>query len=123
MHQEFGREERVGAEIRRELSLLIRDEVKDPRVGSPTIQEVRVSRDLSNAKVYFTVLDDDQAKPAGAALERAAAFLRRRLGDRIKLRTIPRLHFVYDKSVNEGMRLSALIDEAVAHDRESHGDD
>lgn len=123
MHHEFGREERVGAEMRRELAQLIRDEVNDPRIGNPTIQEVRVSRDLSQAKVYFTVLDEGQAKQTGRVLEKAAAFLRRRLGDRIKLRTIPQLHFVYDKSVNEGMRLEALIAQAVSHDRDGHGED
>jgi ribosome-binding factor A len=123
MHHEFGREERVGAEIRRELALLLREDVNDPRIGNPTIQEVRVGRDLSQAKVYFTVLDEGQAKQTGQALQKAAAFLRRRLGERLKLRTIPQLHFVYDKSVNEGMRLSALIEEAVSHDRQSHGED
>lgn len=121
--QEFGREERVGAEIQRELALLIRDEINDPRIANPTIQEVRVVRDLSRAKVFFTLFDEDQVKQTAQALNKAAAFLRRRLSDRLKIRSVPQLQFVYDKSVAEGARLSALIDQAVSHDRESHGDD
>lgn len=122
MH-EYGREERVGAEIRRELATLIRHEVNDPRVGNPTIQEVRVVRDLSRAKVFFTVFDEDSVKQTAQALNRAAAFLRRRLSDRLTLRSVPQLHFVYDKSVSEGARLSSLIENAVSHDRDTHQDD
>lgn len=121
MH-EFGREERVGAEMHRELALLLRDEVRDPRLGQVTIQEVRVVRDLSHAKVFFTVMDSAQAKATEAALNKASAFLRRRLAESMKnLRTIPRLAFVYDKSIEAGMRISSLIDKAVAKDQE-HGD-
>lgn len=115
--QEFGREERVGAEIHRELALLLRDEARDPRLARVTIQEVRVVRDLSHAKVYFTVLDPAQAKPTEGALNKAAAFLRRRLAETMNLRTVPRLAFVYDKSIETGMRLSSLIDQAVAKDQ------
>ncbi|HPE80710.1 MAG: 30S ribosome-binding factor RbfA [Sedimenticolaceae bacterium] len=119
--QEFGREERVGAEIRRELALLLRDEARDPRLSQVTIQEVRVVRDLSHAKVFFTVMDAAQAKDTERALNKAAAFLRRRLSDSMNLRTVPRLAFVYDKSIEAGLRLSSLIDQAVAKD-EGRGD-
>jgi ribosome-binding factor A len=118
--QEFGREERVGAEIRRELAGLLRDEVRDPRLSSVTIQEVRVARDLSHGKVFFTLLDVAQAKATEAALNKAAGFLRRRLGEKMMLRSVPRLAFVYDKSFETGMRLTSLIDRAVADD-EGHG--
>ena len=120
--QEFGREERVGTEIQRELALLIRNEINDPRIGTPTIQEVRVVRDLSRAKVFFTVLDEERIKQTTSALNKAASYLRRRLSERLSLRTVPQLVFVYDKSVTEGARLSALIESAVAHDRDTHGD-
>ena len=119
--QEYGREERVGAEIRRELALLLRDEVRDPRLSRVTIQEVRVVRDLSHAKVYFTVMDSAQAKATEGALNKAASFLRRRLAENMNLRLVPRLAFVYDKSIETGMRLSSLIDQAVAKDQ-GHGD-
>ena len=113
---EFGREERVGAELRRELAVLLRDEVRDPRLSKVTVQEVRAVRDLSHAKVYFTVMDAAQAKPTEAALNKAAAFLRRRLAETMNLRTVPRMAFVYDKSIETGNRLSSLIDQAVAKD-------
>jgi len=121
--QEFGREERVGAEIRRELAALIRDDIKDPRLGMVTIQEVRVSRDLAHAKVYYTVLDEERRKQTAAVLERAAGYLRHRLGELMTLRNVPQLHFTYDTSVAEGMRLSSLIDQAVARDRDRHQED
>lgn len=114
--QEFGREERVGAEMHRELALLLRDEVRDPRLARVTIQEVRVVRDLSHAKVFFTVMDPEQAKTTESALNKAAAFLRRRLAESMSLRIVPRLAFVYDKSIENGLRLSSLIDKAVAKD-------
>ena len=113
MH-DFERAERIGAEMQRELAALIRSEIKDPRLGMVTVQEVRVSRDLSHAKVFFTVLDDDKIKVSGEVLSHAAAFLRRRLGHQMKLRSVPRLHFTYDHSIEDGQRLSALIDQAVA---------
>ena len=116
MHHDFGREERVGAEIRRELARLLREEVRDPRLSRVTVQEVRVVRDLSHAKVYFTVMDPAQAKATETALNKAAAFLRRQLAETMNTRTVPRLAFVYDKSIETGMRLSSLIDQAVAKD-------
>jgi ribosome-binding factor A len=107
-----GRAERVGAELLRELTLLLRSEVKDPRIGPVTLQEVRVSRDLAHAKVYFTCfpLDecgDEQVKVLNGAL---AGFLRHELSRRVRLRSVPQLHFVHDTSVLEGERLAALID-------------
>ena len=101
---------------------MLRDEARDPRLNQVTIQEVRVVRDLSHAKVFFTTLDSAQAKTTEAALNKAAAFLRRRLAETMKnLRTVPRLNFVYDKSIETGNRLSSLIDQAVAKDGQ-HGD-
>jgi ribosome-binding factor A len=107
-----GRAERVGAELLRELAMLLRSEVRDPRIGPVTLQEVRVSRDLAYAKVYFTCfpLDecgDGQEKVLNGAL---AGFLRRELARRVRLRTVPQLHFVHDVSVREGERLAELIE-------------
>jgi len=112
--REFGREERVGAELQRELALLLRDEVRDPRLNQVTIQEVRVVRDLSHARVFFTVMDRDEARRIAQALNKAAGFLRRRLGERVIMRTVPQLHFEYDHSLEDGLRLSSLIDRAVS---------
>ena len=120
--KEFNRADRVGAQMQRELALLLRDEAKDLRLSEVTLQEVRVTCDLSHAKVYFTVLDKDEAPWFTEILGHAAGFLRRRLGQIMKLRTIPELHFVYDKSIEEGQRLSALIEKAVASDHREEED-
>ena len=122
--REYGREERVGAELQRELALLLREEVRDPRLNQVTIQEVRVVRDLSHARVFFTLMDRDQARKTEQALNKAAGFLRRRLGERVIMRTVPQLHFEYDHSLEDGARMSALIDRAVKGDRrESDGEE
>lgn len=114
--QDYGRSDRVGAEMQRELSLLLRDEARDPRLKQVTIQEVRVVRDLSHAKVYFTLMERDQAKQVESALNKAKGFLRHRLSEEMNLRVVPQLNFVYDKSFETGMRLTSLIDKAVASD-------
>jgi len=121
---EGGRAERVGAELLRELATLLRTEVRDPRVGPVTLQEVRVSRDLAHAKVYFTCFPLDEC---GEAQEQVlngslAAFLRRALSQRVRLRSVPELRFVHDTSVRDGERLSALIDSVAPPREQGDGD-
>jgi ribosome-binding factor A len=114
MPRDYSRTLRVAEQIQRELADMIRLEVKDPRVGMVTLTDVEVSADYAHAKVFFTTLgDDDQIAAATAGLNHAAGFLRHELGQRVKLRGVPQLHFVYDESVERGIRLSQLIDEAV----------
>ena len=120
MSHEFARAERIGSEMRRLLAVLVHDELRDPRIGMVTIHEVRVSRDLAHAKVFYTCLDDAKVTESGRILRQSAGFLRRRLGQLMKVRTIPELDFTFDRSVAEGNRLSALIDRAVAQDRARH---
>jgi ribosome-binding factor A len=122
MSHEFARAERIGAEMRRLLAVLVHDELKDPRVGMVTIQDVRVTRDLAHAKVFYTCLDEARVAETGRVLRHSAGFLRRRLAQLMKVRTVPELEFAYDRSVAEGNRLSALIDRAVAEDRARHGE-
>mgnify|MGYP005750595131 CR=1 FL=1 len=118
MPRDFPRTRRVGEQMQRELAALIRDEVKDPRVGMVTVLAVEVTRDLAHAKVFVTVLGDAEARDASlAALNKAAGFLRHELGQRMLTRTVPQLRFVYDESIERGSRLSALIDQAVASDK------
>jgi len=115
MPRDFPRTLRVAELIQRELAELIRLEVKDPRVGMVTLTEVDVSPDYKHAKIYFTLLGNDaQVTAAAAGLNHAAGYLRRELAHRLALRSMPDLHFVYDESVERGVRLSHLIDEAVA---------
>ena len=114
------RAHRVGDQIQRELADLLANGVKDPRVGPVTITGVDVSADLSHATVRFTHLAGrDHAKAAVDALARTAGFLRSELAQRLDLYSVPQLHFAYDDSIESGLRLSQLIDEAVAADRKA----
>ncbi len=121
MAREFTRTERVGSQMQRELSILVRDDLKDPRLGMVTIQEVRVVRDFSHAKVYFTVMGSETDNTEiTKIMNKSASFLRYELGHRMKLRTIPQLKFVYDDSIKNGSDLSAMIDQAVEIDQAKH---
>jgi len=108
-----GRPKKVADLIQRELSELIRLEVRDPRVGMLTITSVDVSPDLSHAKVFVTLLEKSKVEDTLQGLQRAAGFLRSQLAHRMKLYTTPELRFVYDESVERGDHLSRLIDSAV----------
>ncbi|MBN1379733.1 MAG: 30S ribosome-binding factor RbfA [Gammaproteobacteria bacterium] len=118
MPKDYPRHQRVGDQIQRELAELIRTEIKDPRLSPMvTVAEVRVSSDLSQARIFITVLDD-KGKQTVEALNHAEGFLRSQLGKKMRLRIVPHLHFVYDTTAESGERLSSLIDQAVASDRE-----
>jgi ribosome-binding factor A len=109
------RDARIAEEIQRSLAEVIRLEVRDPGVGLVTLTGVELSRDHSHAKVFFTVLGSaSDIDSALAGLGRAAGFLRSELAHRLTTRKVPELHFAYDESVERGVRLSRLIDEAVA---------
>ena len=108
-----GRPERLGDLIQREVSDLIRLEVRDPRVGMITITSVDVSPDMSHARVFFTMLDKEKVEDTLHGLKRSAGFLRSQLARRLKMYTTPELRFEYDESVERGDRLSRLIDSAV----------
>ena len=108
-----GRPQKVADLMQRELSELIRLEVRDPRVGMITITSVDVSPDLSHAKVFFTLLDKSLLDETVQGLQRAAGFLRTQLAHRMKMYPTPELRFVYDESVERGDRISQLIDSVV----------
>ena len=110
----FQRSERVAEQVRRDLADLIRSELKDPRVGMISLTEVELTPDYAHAKVYFTTLNVEHLDEIQRGLKRAAGFLRRELGRRIHIHTLPELHFVYDGSLERGMNLSQLIDQANA---------
>ncbi|KTD19709.1 30S ribosome-binding factor RbfA [Legionella londiniensis] len=112
MINEFKRTDRIAETIKRKLAQLIQTEVTDPRLSKfVTISAVKVSKDLSHAKVYFTVLNAEPQQTA-AILNAAASYLRTILAKSMTLRIMPQLHFVYDESIEYGKRLSRLIDEA-----------
>jgi ribosome-binding factor A len=123
MAQEFSRALRVGEQIRRELAEQIR-KLKDPRVGMVTITDVEVTKDLSVAKVFYSVLgEDDVVTQTQKGLERAAGFIRRELGHAMRLRVVPELRFHYDDTELKGNRIDRLIDEALNRDRMTHSDE
>src|SRR5579859_6588568 len=108
---------RIADQIQKDLAELIRTELKDPRVGMITLTAVEISSDYHHAKVFFTTLGGPgAAATAAAGLEHASGFLRSHLAKGLQLRIVPELHFIYDESVERGVRLSRLIDDAVASD-------
>ena len=134
------RVQRVADQIQRELASLIQMEVNDPRVGMVSVTDVEVSRDLAHAKIYVTVLntmtDDLQVNESTLsepgdldkleieeninALNKAAGYLRCLLAKRLSTRSVPKLRFYYDGSIERGQQLSSLIDSALAADQDSH---
>ncbi len=115
MPKDFPRGRRIADQIQRELAEIIRLEIKDPRVGLVTLTDVEVTQDNAHSKVFFTVLGAPvQQGAATRALEQAAGVLRSALAQRLGLRAVPQLHSFHDVSVDRGVRLSKLIDEAVS---------
>ncbi len=118
MAREFKRTDRVGAQIQRELAELVRTGLDSQKMGMITIQAVEVVRDFSHAKVYFTFLGGEMdTRGVTKILKQAAPRLRHELGQRMRMRTVPELHFVHDESIERGSRLTALIEQAVKSDR------
>ena len=106
------RPDRVADQIRSEIASMLARDVRDPGVGFVTLTRVSVTPDLQHARVHFTVLGDDKARTAsGRALERAAPFLRRQLGSRLRLKRVPELHFIYDESIAAQDRVEQLLNE------------
>ncbi len=140
MAEMSSRMQRVADQIQRELASLIQMEVNDPRVGMVSVTGVTVSRDLAHAKVHVTVLntltDDSEVNDSTLsepgdldkleieenikALNKAAGYLRTLLAKRLSTRSVPKLRFYYDGSIERGQQLSNLIDSALAADKDSH---
>ena len=124
MPKDYSRALRVADQIQRELADMLQNEIKDPRVRQVNITAVEVTRDYSHAKVFYTTLASKEEKfLVENGLEHAKGFLRSTLSHRMKLRVTPQLHFIYDESVERGIRLSKLIDEAMAQDKSTHQTD
>lgn len=116
--RDFKRSERVAGQLRRDLAKLIQQELKDPEVGFVSLSDVEVTRDLSHAKVYITVFEPEKAQESLKALRRASTFLRLRLGQELRLRHVPELHFVHDDSVEKGSHIDELIAKALNADKD-----
>ncbi len=106
------RPERLAEAIKKEISELLREELKDPRIGFVTITAVEVSKDLRYANIFASVLGEPQEQKAAiAALQKAQGFIRGELGKRIRLRYTPEITFKLDRSISQGSRLIALMEE------------
>lgn len=117
------RTRRIGELIQREIATLLQREIKDPRLKNVTISAVKVNRDLSTAKVYFSLINPDQSqqqqllKQVNAGLEKASGFIRMKIGQELILRTVPKLNFIFDESIQYGAMMNDLIDQVIAHDK------
>ena len=106
------RPDRVADQIRSELASLLGREVNDPGIGFVTLTRVRVSPDIQQARVYYTTLGDERVRRSTErALDRAAPFLRRQIGSRLRLKRVPELKFLYDESIAGQDRIEQLLNE------------
>jgi ribosome-binding factor A len=125
MAKEFSRATRVAEQMQRELADLLMFEVKDPRIGMVTITAVEVTGDMAHAKIFYSAPQAksniaDHAKTLQSiqnGLENSAGYLRTQVAKRMLLRTVPQLHFVYDASIDIGIKMAQLIDAARATDK------
>lgn len=118
MARDYARTDRVAQEIQKEVAMIIQREVKDPRLGMVTVNAVEVTRDLAYAKVFVTffTLEGQDEKVSIEILNEASGYIRSILAKRIKARIMPELRFVYDKSLVEGVRMTNIVNQAVAED-------
>jgi len=111
------RSDRVADQIRAEIGQLLSREVHDPGIGFVTVTRVQVTADLQQARIFYTVLGDEKARKATAhALARAASFLRRQIGSRLRLKRVPELLFAYDESIAGQDRIEQILNEIKHHE-------
>jgi ribosome-binding factor A len=124
MAREYARTDRVGQQIQKEIAVILMREIKDPRLSMTTVSAVEVTRDLAYAKVFVTFFNDnqDEIDASISVLTEAEGYIRSLLGKRLRARIMPHLRFVYDKSMAEGVRMSSLVDKAVASDKPRNAD-
>ena len=123
MPREFSRSERMAEQLRRELAEIVRDEIKDPRLGFVSFTEIRMSRDLSHAVVYSSILNSESQDEAIEILNRAVGFIRKEIARRIRARIVPTLKFVVDDSVTRGVAMDELISEARKSDEKNNNEE
>jgi ribosome-binding factor A len=112
MNYSYKRADRISDLLKKEISLMLLKEVKDPHIGFITITGVEVSRDLHIANIFYTILGDEkQISESGKALNRASHFIKKQLGKRLRMRYIPDIIFKYDHSLEYGTK----IDDILAH--------
>jgi len=113
----------MAEQIRRDLAEIVRDELKDPRMGFLSFSAVKLSRDLGNAVIYCSVMEEDKQVETLETLNRATGFLRSKLASRMRSRTVPILKFINDESMTRGAAMETLIRKAINEDESKAGDD
>ncbi|MBM7623475.1 30S ribosome-binding factor RbfA [Sporohalobacter salinus] len=114
------RPRRVAELIKKEVSQMLQREIKDPRIGFVTVTDVEVSEDLRHAKVFVSVLDDEEAKEETMeGLKNAVGYVRRELGQRIRLRHTPEILFRYDDSIERGARIFEILKDLNQDEKET----
>lgn len=122
MPREFSRSDRIASQIQREMADLIRTQVRDPELGMVTVSDAEVSRDLAVAKIYVTFLAAPLApKDCVKRLAEHGPELRRELGKRLRIRVLPEIRFIYDDSIDRGLRMDALLGRVAREKPEEEG--
>lgn len=109
--------DRIASNIVKEISYILATEVKDNDIKFVTVTDAKVTNDLSFAKIYFTVLDENRKKETLEALKNASGFIRKQLADRIDIRHIPELEFIYDESIAYGKKIEDIIEHIHEEDK------
>ncbi|RJP29796.1 MAG: 30S ribosome-binding factor RbfA [Candidatus Omnitrophota bacterium] len=108
----MSRQDRVEKAIQKEVSSIIHDELKDPRLGFVTITRVEITKDLRDTKIFYSVLGQDKEhKDTKVALDSASGFIRKLIGERINLRFVPTIMFKEDRSSEYSVRIQKVLDE------------
>ncbi len=119
----YKRAERVGDLIKEEISRIIQYELKDPGIGFVTVTQVRLSDDLKHAKIFYSVLGDEEAKKeSSSALKRACGFIQHEVGRKLRLRYTPEIYFMFDPSVEYGAHIETLIKKIHQSDQSAKND-
>ena len=114
----FKRADRVGEAIKREISVMLTQEAKDPGIHFVTVTAVEITDDLRHAKIYVSILGDENTRQETTkALERAKGFLRSEIGRRLQLRYTPEIQFHHDKSLDHAMKISGLLKKIKSSER------
>lgn len=108
--------ERLGSTFVEEISKIIKEEIKDPDISFVTITSCNISSDLSYAKVYFTCLNDERKEEILKSLNKASGFIRKELCDRVEIRKMPEISFVYDNSIEYGNKIEHILEEIKKED-------
>lgn len=114
MPRRYRRTDRVDQLLKEEIARVVREDIKDPRIGFTTVMDVASSPDLRHARVFVSVLGEEAEKQATlAVLRQASGFVRARVGQAVTLKFLPEIHFVLDRTLEQAARIEALLDEAL----------